>query len=857
MFIGREEDVELAVSLVRSGMSVDVVGSRGSGRTTFLQAFRLRMEELGWAIVQIRGIAAFRSNPLAAISIAGYGNSPGNRSSTSLSDSISLINSATRSRSTVLLLDDWDDLDEASWGVADAVRRLSSVPIVVSHLRGRRSRHAPTGTIGISSEPSYVIELDPLGFESIERILTARLGGPSDIGTVSRIFSKSGGIPGLALSIVDIGVRETRIVKRSDGRWVALEQLWSPGLRSVIEAHLEGLDSSAHDAIWILALLGVADIDIVRDFINWTTLEMLEERGLVQIDSSGRQQRVTITPPLIVDYVRNERLTARKIRLTDRIVASIGSDNPLSIVAASQGSRAMGDTQNNAVFSRMLHERVRAQGILTGETWENSNGPGEAVAHLRALLQSAAPKDAIDRVFRKTDMTRGNDQEVTEFTVLRAKWLAYVHGKLDDSLALLIPVSHAPHDRELVFAAAQVQILTNLSTVPEAQLAKLDQQQAKSSYAALALLETRMYVAVVQGRFKHACIIYRAIDELDPEQLHHMPRALYAYALVGEGKLPEALAITRTGMDSAHERLDLDAMRAYCSAAALCHLFVGNFDAVDRILDTLLATGDSYSLPRGHYISVLNIASVVAYRRGDLVLGERYVNELSSLALPDGPLPAQAASWSRAQKFSAGGNPSTAADIHWNSAEILWERKAYFAATLGYISSLELLPSQERYAHCRPRLETMEGDFLHSATTYIRALVEEDADLLLKSSQDLQRVGRFGYSLSALRAAKRLYLAEGKTENAEQAGIEEETMLSSQGGRLYDSARFSTATISLSQREREVAGLAADGLSNTEIATMLVLSVRTVESHMGRILRKLGLTKRTELTGIRTQFSDA
>jgi DNA-binding NarL/FixJ family response regulator len=45
----------------------------------------------------------------------------------------------------------------------------------------------------------------------------------------------------------------------------------------------------------------------------------------------------------------------------------------------------------------------------------------------------------------------------------------------------------------------------------------------------------------------------------------------------------------------------------------------------------------------------------------------------------------------------------------------------------------------------------------------------------------------------------------------------------------------------LSEREREVLGMLAEGLSNRAIAERLVVSGRTVETHVGQIFLKLGL----------------
>jgi ATP/maltotriose-dependent transcriptional regulator MalT len=54
-------------------------------------------------------------------------------------------------------------------------------------------------------------------------------------------------------------------------------------------------------------------------------------------------------------------------------------------------------------------------------------------------------------------------------------------------------------------------------------------------------------------------------------------------------------------------------------------------------------------------------------------------------------------------------------------------------------------------------------------------------------------------------------------------------------------------TDELTEREREVAALVAQGYSNGEIASALVLSKRTVEKHIANILSKLGLTSRVQI----------
>lgn len=63
-------------------------------------------------------------------------------------------------------------------------------------------------------------------------------------------------------------------------------------------------------------------------------------------------------------------------------------------------------------------------------------------------------------------------------------------------------------------------------------------------------------------------------------------------------------------------------------------------------------------------------------------------------------------------------------------------------------------------------------------------------------------------------------------------------------------AQRSGPTDGLTPRERQVAALVSEGLTNREIAAKLVVSKRTVDSHVEHILTKLGFTSRSQIAAL-------
>ncbi|MFI5823518.1 LuxR C-terminal-related transcriptional regulator [Streptomyces rishiriensis] len=178
-----------------------------------------------------------------------------------------------------------------------------------------------------------------------------------------------------------------------------------------------------------------------------------------------------------------------------------------------------------------------------------------------------------------------------------------------------------------------------------------------------------------------------------------------------------------------------------------------------------------------------------------------------------------------------------------------------------------------------------------------RASVEHWADLAEQCLEQLPSPGRRGF---ALRARMRAHAAAGETEAALRHALEAVSDFSFSGERVEacvtllataalcldagrtdgvadrldgagvlaeqcGSARLSRDVAgwrtrlaacvgtddslpSLTAREREIASLVSTGMTNIRIAESLFLSVRTVETHLGQVYRKLGVSNRTSLT---------
>jgi DNA-binding NarL/FixJ family response regulator len=72
-----------------------------------------------------------------------------------------------------------------------------------------------------------------------------------------------------------------------------------------------------------------------------------------------------------------------------------------------------------------------------------------------------------------------------------------------------------------------------------------------------------------------------------------------------------------------------------------------------------------------------------------------------------------------------------------------------------------------------------------------------------------------------------------------------------------DATRTDAYPGQLTRREQDVAALVAQGLSNSQIAAALVISPRTVETHVQHIMDKLGCSSRAQIAAWSAASPDA
>jgi DNA-binding CsgD family transcriptional regulator len=144
--------------------------------------------------------------------------------------------------------------------------------------------------------------------------------------------------------------------------------------------------------------------------------------------------------------------------------------------------------------------------------------------------------------------------------------------------------------------------------------------------------------------------------------------------------------------------------------------------------------------------------------------------------------------------------------------------------------------------------EAVDGPLAPIVARHARAVAAGDADALAGVAAELDDLGADLMAAEAFRGASNAYRRAGRGVLASSTARRADELLAACGNPASPAMdAVAAAGEELTERERQVALLAARGRTSPEIAEELFLSVRTVDTHLSRVYRKLMVEGRHQL----------
>jgi DNA-binding CsgD family transcriptional regulator len=752
----------------------------------------------------------------------------------------------------VLAVDDvqWVDPSSAR-ALSFAVRRLDDAPVGLA-LSLRDGHGEPLGTLG-ARIPVTEVSLAGLSLGATAHLLRGRVDADLSRLDAVRIHERSAGNPFFALELARGGSG-------------------LPGsVRELVEQRIADLDPDARAAVESAAVSAPLPVEAFPDMAG---LDSAVTAGML-VESDGE---IRFAHPLLATGAYELLPPGRRRELH----AAAAARSPGLEERARHTALATAGTAAEA--ADLLEEAARSA---------RARGATEAAVELAAHARRLTPSDDRDALARRT-------MDEADYLFLAADEPS-ARRLVDDVIASGVGgetrvralVQRALHETEPQAAVARLEeavaephedvglaarTYANLAwqrgawlgdaerAVEDAAVAIELAERAGDESTLVTALTAAGLVGMIAGRHDADAQFERALEisERNPATPgDHTPRLAYAHLRYWGGDWARAEELLRAERERAEQDGDDGLLLRLDLLGADFELRRGRWDEAERMLDAALLEARDY-----WQVLALVRRALLRARRGD----RRALEDAAAAAASpvSDPVLRAAAAYAAGLVDVAEGRAEQAADrlvAMTTVSDPAGSRGPEFAATIpesvaalleaGRIADAELLTErlERRSVSLAPwgpaAVELCRGSLLVAAGESEAALARlavartafEEIDApwelgqtLLAQGNALRRLGRRREAGAALERAVTLFAALGA--EPWRARSEDELRRARPRPRRDDS---------LTAAESRVAALVAAGHTNKEVAAQLFTTVATVEAHLTRIYRKLGLRSRTEL----------
>ena len=901
--VGRAAELSAAgefLDLIPAGAaSLTLEGEAGIGKSMLWETVGQRAEARGWVVLRSRAsqsearvsfvglcdlFAPVRDDVLAQLpepqhvallaALARGGSSSGLIDQRTLGLAVlSLVRELAQSASVLVAVDDVQWLDAASASLLRfAFRRLRDEPVGLLVA----VRPGATGTdaveLAVAGERNRTLPVGPMSVAALQVMLRDRFGQSFPRPTMLQIADVSGGNPFFASEIA----RELlRVGAVAPGGALPVPA----DLRALVAARLRRLPAGTRDELLAVAALAGPSIRLLDESL----LAPAEEAEVVRVGPDGR---IAFTHPLLAAAVYSSASGPRRRLVHGRLAAVVEDAEERA------WHRALAATSPDETVAEALEEgaaRARARGgwISAAEMMERAvelTPGGDSALRLRRGVRGALYRmQAGDREGARVVLERL--LEVAPAGPLRGdvrRLLAeiqYSDGSFGESARLFEEALEETDDpklagiAELGLAYVKVTMLDLPAAARHARRAAELGAEAGLDGAVAEALAAGAVVGVLRGRGVDREALERAVRLEDPDRvvpLQARPKSLAAIALLFDDRLSEAREALVDVWQGARERGEESDLALMLSWFVWLETLSGSYGRAAEIAEegllltdmTAHASGRCWVLTQRCLLRA-HVGLVDECRADGAQAAELAERVGLAVALPwlaagrcllELSVGDAGAAWAAAEPLArlvealGVGEPTLALFVP-DAAEALLE--------LGETDRAEGLVASFEAAAVRLRRSWAVGAAARCRGLVLAARDDHDgAEAALREALDVQSRGGRPFELARTQLALgRLQRRRNQRKAARETLAQASSAFTALGAHRFaeiansESARIGVrrAPDELTTGEQATAELAAEGLTNREIAARLFVSQKTVEANLARAYRKLGIRSRAQL----------
>lgn len=855
LLVGRGQQLSTILSNLESGVpGVLLAGEMGIGKTRLAAEVAASLKAGGWQVRRATTSASTAAVPFGAVSdlLPAIPTSDLRMILEAVGQRI--VDQAGGGR-LLLVVDDAQHLDEASVALVHRMLVSRSVNVLFT----QRSDVPLDETLTDLWKDGHVSRtwISPLSRPSQDELIGLLLGAPASKTLADNLWKRAKGNPLFVRELVVSAMERSTIVRRGS-EWVVRGAIGLPErLGSLVEARLSKLDPVAAEVLEIVAVGEPVPMPVAGKAVDLDVLSDLEGRGMVRIDPEGEGKAVHTAHPLHGEILRSRMSIARATRirrdLAD-VMGQVGSLSTRDVTRAVEWTLEAGDRPDASLAARaasaaMAHsDPTRAERFARAALEEKPDDPSVLRLLGSALSAQGLLEDAAETL-RMAFSLSTSESDLVDAALARARHLLWMRRDPIDAAKALDDADSrtaSPGARaELQAERAIIHAVLGDLEAAVAMAGQVIEAGDASDRAVLAALIQSTLARCMLGRFdglesdlRKARHLAGRLNQLEPlagSQLEITELMFQHYV-----DLDHALEAARVGHESA-----VEAGRPAGLWSATRGLIQADRGAAVDVVDlgrrakSEARRYDPFNMrSMGNCLVAIGLA--MAGQSSEAAEELARIGPEESLEPRTRTLHDRAKAWSAA----AGSRFDEAARLAVDGAE-----RALQAGLRTWAASLLFdAVRMGRAGHVVELLTSLAGadapPLVEAFARTAGGATSQDASQLLDGADQLAKLGALAPAAVALERAATI-LRDGDPEGAERVLFR--AWILREQGRAHDEPRDAPPQQLLTEREKETAALAARGGSTRTIAETLGLSTRTVDNHLARAYRKLGVHGRAEL----------